>query len=220
MGALQIENYPICAWYTDYDSLNKDDEKIYNIIIMEGKSDENIVMAYFEGYGCLKTLMIIDRDYNGDSFCKGYYHDLTENKYGFFNPILNIPLDRKEAIDLIDNCDTSQYHERILKNIMHAGDKARIYPIKRTLWSLKEEISSMENPRTIENLNHILETLTQEFQEFGLHGLISNQIEAVNETYEEDALLEKVNIHLSYLMEYFKGAGVNFDIIGEVVELL
>ncbi len=217
-GSLQIEDYPICTWYSEYDLFNRDVEKIYNIIVVEGRNEENIVIGYFEGYGCLKTLMVIDRDYNGDSFCEGYYHDLMENTYDFYNPISNIPLSREEAIDLVDNCDISQFHEKILKSIFHTGDKARIYPIKKTLWNLKEKISSMENTRTIENLNNILEALTQVFQKYGIHGFITSQIESVNELYEDDALLTKIFIHLEYLLTYFRKAGVDFHIIGEVVD--
>lgn len=40
---------------------------------------------------------------------------------------------RKEAIAFVENCDNSQIHEKILKNIFHVGDKARIYPMKRSL---------------------------------------------------------------------------------------
>ena len=58
---------------------------------------EKMVMAYFKGYGCLKTFMMIDRDYNGESFCDGYYQDLMENIYNFFDPISKIPLIRNEG---------------------------------------------------------------------------------------------------------------------------
>ena len=86
MGSLQIEDYPICPWYSEYDPFNKDEEKIYNLIVVEGRSADNIVLAYFEGYSCFKTIMIIDRNYCEDSFCKGYYIDLMENLSSYFDP--------------------------------------------------------------------------------------------------------------------------------------
>ncbi len=218
MGNLQIEDYPICPWYTDYEPLSRDEEKIYNIIVVEGKSEEKMVMAYFEGYGCLKTFMIIDRDYNGESFCDGYYQDLMENIYDFFDPISKIPLIRNEAKDLFNNCDGNEFYEKIIKDTRHAGDKARIYPFKVTLRNLKEQISSMENTRTINNLNYNLDNLTKVFQKYGIDAFIRKQLEMVTEIYQEDILLEKIFIHLSYLMEYFKKAGVKFKIIEEIVK--
>ena len=133
---------------------------------------------------------------------------------------MKIPLNRSEIINLIDNCDLSSYHEKILKSSFHSGDKARIYPFKVTLRDIRKNLDSMEYSRTVENLTCILEVLTKVFQKYGIDGFVSTHLENVSELYEEDVLLEKVFIHLSYLLDYFQRAGVNFDIIGEVVENL
>ena len=220
MGNSQINTFPICPWYTDYEPLNKDEEKIYNIIVVEGRSEEKMVVAYFEGYGCLKTFMIIDRDYNGESFCNGYYQDLMENVSEFFTPNMNIPINRDEAVNLINTSDVNDYPEIILKESLHAADKARIYPYKIFLRELKNTIHAMDDPRKIENLSNILEKLGKIFQKDGISAFVSPNLENVNEEYEEDALLEKINIHLAYLLQYFQKVGVNFDIIGEIVHLI
>jgi len=216
-GFLKIEDYPICVWFPDYIPFNKNEEKIYNIIVVEGKKEEKIIITYLEVYGCLKILMIIDKNYEGESFCDGYYQDLMENRGKFFTPISKISLSRKEVINLIDDCDTVKYKEEILKSILHAGDIARIYPIKKKLCNLYEDISLMENPRTIENLKVILETLTQVSEKYGIYGFINPLIKNVNESFEDVSLLEKITIHLDFLMKYFRGAELKFDIIEKIV---
>jgi len=220
LGNVQADSYPICPWYVDYEPFEKDIEKIYNIIVVEGRCEEKMVVAYFEGYGCLKTFMIIDRDYNGESFCNGYYQDLMENIADFFTPNISIPVSRDEAEILINTSDVNDYHEIIIKKSLHAANKARIYPFKVFLRELKETIRSMDNPRTIENMSHILEKLEDIFQKDGISAFVSPNLENVNEEYEEDALLEKINIHLAYLLLTFQKAGVKFDIIGEIVHII
>lgn len=220
MGDFQADTYPICPWYADYEPFEKDLEKIYNIIVVEGRSEEKMVVAYFEGYGCLKTFMIIDRDYDGESFCNGYYQDLMEKISNFFEPIIRIPISRNEAKNLINNSDVNDFHEIIIKKSIHSADKARIYPFKAFLRKLKDEICSMDNPRTIENLNYTLNNLGQIFQKYGIYDFVSSNLRNVNEIYEEDALLEKVFIHLAYLLQYFQKAGIDFDIIGEIVHII
>lgn len=214
---VKADSYPICPWYADYEPFEKNVEKIYNIIVVEGRSEEKMVVAYFEGYGCLKIFMIIDRDYNGESFCNGYYQDLMENIFDFFTPNAKIPIIRNEAINLINNSDVNDFHEIIIKKSLHAADKAKIYPFKIFLRELKDTICSMDEPRTFENLNYILNKLWQVFEKYGINAFVSPNLENVNEEYEKDALLEKINIHLAYLLQYFQKAGVNFDIIGEIV---
>ena len=218
LGNAQVDSYPICPWYADYEPFEKDVEKIYNIIVVEGKSKEKMVVAYFEGYECLKTFMIIDREYNGESFCNGYYQDLMENISDFFTPNTSIPINRDEAVNLINTSDVNDFHEIIIKESLHAANKARIYPFKIFLRELKETIRSMDDPRTIENLSHILEKFEYIFQKNGISAFVSPNLENVNEEYEDVALLEKINIHLAYLLQYFQKAGVNFDIIGEIVQ--
>ena len=218
LGNAQVDSYPICPWYADYEPFEKDVEKIYNIIVVEGRSREKMVVAYFEGYECLKTFMIIDREYNGESFCNGYYQDLMENISDFFTPNTSIPINRDEAVNLINTSDVNDFHEIIIKESLHAANKARIYPFKIFLRELKETIRSMDDPRSIENLSHILENLEYIFQKSGFSAFVSPNLENVNEKYEDVALLEKINIHLAYLLQYFQKAGVNFDIIGEIVQ--
>ncbi len=216
----QAITYPVYPWYTDYEPFQKDLEKIYNIIVVEGRSEENIVVAYFEGYGCLKIVMIIDQEYNGESFFNGYYQDLMENISNFFIPNSSIPINRNEAINLINTSDVNDFHKIIIKESLHAADKARIYPFKIFLRELKETISSMDEPGTIENLSYILEKLGNIFEKNGISAFISPNLENVNEEFEDIALQEKIFIHLEYLLQYFQKAGVNFDIIREIVEII
>lgn len=133
-GNLTPKDYPICFGYIDFNALDKNNDNIYHIIVVEGREDENIVIGYLEIFNFLKIVMLIDDNYKSTSFLKGYYHDLIAQQYDYFEPKSKIPIDSKELRELFEDCINlknlkflkqelgkaiqGSKHHRIMKNVL------------------------------------------------------------------------------------------------------
>ncbi|MFW9970442.1 MAG: HNH endonuclease [Candidatus Odinarchaeota archaeon] len=133
-GNLTPKDYPICFGYIDYNPLDKYNDNIYHIIVVEGREDENIIIGYLEIFNFLKVIMLIDDNYKSTSFLKGYYHDLVTHQYDYFEPKSKIPVELKELKKLFEDCINlknlefleqelgnaiqKSKHQRLIKNVL------------------------------------------------------------------------------------------------------
>lgn len=132
-GGLTPKEYPICFGYIDFNALEKNEDSIYHIIVVEGREDENIVIGYLEIFNFLKVVMLIDENYKSKSFLKGYYHDLTDQKYDYFEPKFKIPIDSKELKMLFKDCINLKNINSLKQELEKAIQLAKFYRIKKNV---------------------------------------------------------------------------------------
>ena len=201
LGKLNPDEFPLnIAILNDYRPLEKDMDKIYHSMIIEGRKDENIIIGYLELFDSLKVLMLIDENYKGDSFAKGHYHDLMESdNYNYFNPLVSIPLDKIAINNIVKNNPQDSDLIYCFRKSIETENKARLYPFKILAESIKDEIERDTDLKTVQ-IEQIEHRISNELIEWGfqINYLIIEDI-----IYDNMTPLQKIIIMLNFLRKSF-----------------
>jgi len=216
-GTLSLNDFPICQWYEDYNPIERDKDNIYHIIVIEAREEEKFVIGYLEIYSCLKVLIVIENNYSGESFSKGYYQDLMEKRNEIFIPSSKIPLGKKTILELIQNCNIESHKDQYLHSFDFAAIKARLYPMKLELLNIKKELEASRFENKFELYKSVLKRLIRELRRLGLDDI---NIELINHFEFEDEILDEISNILTRLIKTFQKYEISFDIIDEIVRLL
>lgn len=220
MGALKSSEFPICIWYGDLTLLANKEESIYHIIVIEGRKEEQILIGYLNVFNCLPTLMILDMDYTGPTFSRGYYQDLFDNTQDFFTPSSPIPLTRDRVINLVRNFDPLSIMENYSKSIFDTLDKSTLYPIKRELERFIDNLPPEVDSSNVDLLTKIYEEMILILEKYGLFLVIKDRLEKVEESSEDTAYLTKISILVDFLLFYFKRSRINFEILERLSQII
>ncbi|HEC37304.1 hypothetical protein LCGC14_0474080 [marine sediment metagenome] len=216
-GILGLNEFPICQWYGDYNPIERNKDNIYHIIVIEAREEEKIVIGYLEIYSCLKVILVIDDNYSGESFSKGYFQDLMEKKNEICDPLSKISLKREAIFELIQSCNIESNSSQYLHFFDFASCKARLYPMKLELQNIKAKIKTSKFHNLLELYKFVLKRLIEELRRLGLD---DRDIEIINHLEFDDDLLYQINEIFSRLMKTFRKYEMSFDIIEEIVGLL
>lgn len=220
MGALKSSDFPICIWYADFTLVPNKKESIYHIIVIEGRSEEHILIGYLNVFDCLPTLMILDSDYTGPTFSKGYYQDLLDNTHGFFTPSCAIPLTREMVIDLVSNFNPLEIMGDYSRSVFDTLDKSRLYPIKRELEHFVEKLPSKINSSNVDLLAKIYEEITLILDKYGVFLVIKDRLEEVEEDFEDITYLTKISILVDFLLFYFVRSRIGFEVFERLSQII
>lgn len=215
MGELESSKLPICIWYSNYLPLKLNEDSIYHLIVIEGRQDERVLIGYLKVFNFLQTLMILDSDYNGPNFIKGYYQDLLNNSELEFIPMENLPLTSKKIFNLIENFDFTDIREEYEKQFDSIMYKSRCLPIQKELEKLVSVLYSKKiSPYTdfLDLLEFVYYNLIIILDKYGLYILYKDQLEKIKEETDEITLLIKINIIFEILMTYFLKAELKINV--------
>jgi len=216
LGKIPIEKYPICFGSLDYVPIKKEPYKLYHIIVVEGRSNENIILGYLEVYGCFKTVMLIEKNYSGESFLNGYYHDLMSNQYDYFVPLQNIPIRKSELIQLINNCDSSKFIKKYINSFIKSLYNVRLFPFKKKLEDLKSQLKLDEDDLNLQKVKYFFKSLKAEFISYGLE---LSYLENIEEQTEEATIVQKITLMLDYLRKQFNFGKMDFHFITKIMNI-
>jgi len=220
MGALKSSDFPICIWYGDFTPVANEEESIYHIIVLEGRKEEQILIGYLNVFNCLPTLMILDMDYTGPTFSRGYYQDLLDNTQDFFTPSSAIPLTRERLINLISSFNPLNIMEDYSKSVFDTLDKSRLYPIKRELERFINNLPPEVDSSNVDLLTKIYKEMISILEKYGLFLLIKDRLEEVEESFEDTAYLTKISILVDFLLFYFVRSKINLEIFERLSQII
>lgn len=219
-GDIDEECYPICFGDLNYNPIERDQDKLYHTIVIEGRKEDKILMGYLEIFGAFKTIMIIDDEYVGEDFIRGYCHDLMDNYHDFINPDVRMPISSHNLREFITNCsaDNILYQLQIelyRRGVALVAYKARYYHFKKLLLSLKEEYNIPDISLTENNTAKFLDTILNEFIRRGI------EIRYIEEVQEEDKGAEnvqKIILLLDYLRMLFRETGLDQTMVSLMID--
>lgn len=220
MGDLKSSDFPICVWYSDYTPIEKGEDSIYHIIVIEGRKESKILVGYLRVFNCLDTIMILDRDYKGPSFIEGYYQDLLNDTQGSFTPLENIQLNSESIKNLIDNFNPLDVMEDYEKKIFHILDMSRLLPIKKELEILAEILQSRSESPGIKLSKYTYESLLLILDKYGLYIALKDSLDKVLEEYEDISFLVKIEKIFSYLLHYFARKMISIESIQKIIRIV
>ncbi len=220
MGDLESSNFPVCVWYSEYAPIEKGEDSIYHIIVIEGRKESKILVGYLRVFNCLDTLLILDRDYKGPSFIEGYYQDLLNDTQGYFTPLKNVQLSSENIKNLIDNFDPLEVMEDYGKRIFHVLDMSRLLPIKKELEILAEILQSKFESSEIELSKYTYENLILILDRYGLYIALKDSLDKVLEDYEDFSFLIKIEKIFSYLLHYFARKMISIEAIQKIIKMV
>lgn len=216
MGKLNPEKFPLCISSLDFNPLKKSNNKSYHIIIVEGRENENVIIGYLELFDSLKMLMLIDEDYNGESFINGYYHDLMENNnHNYFDPLESIPVDKKTIEIMVKNHPNDSDLNRCNRESINTKYKARFYPFKNLAEKIRDEIDN-EIDLTINQIKEIEEDICIKMRRWGL---TLNFPDKINQLPYEMMLIQKIIYMLDFLRKSFFLFGMDTTIFKRIIAL-
>ena len=217
MGRLAPEEFPISIALFEYNQIEKNRDRIYHTIIIEGRKVENIVIGYLELFDSLKVLMLIDEDYKGDSFLIGHYHDLIKNnKRGVFKPSSPIPLDEKAVKEMVKYYPKDSDLVRCNQKASDVANKARLHPFKIIAKEIRNLIDNNDDLNIVQ-----IEQLEQELEsDLELWGLKLYFPEVVNQLKFEMMVIQKLIFMLDFLRKSFFVHDMNTTIFKRLISLL
>lgn len=167
-GNLTPKDYPICFGYINFIALDKNNDNIYHMIVVEGREDENIVIGYLEIFNFLKVIMLIDDNYKSKSFLKGYYHDLIAQQYNYFEPKSKIPIESKELRELFEDCINLKNIKFLKQELGKAIQRSKHHRIrKNVLDTIFKEYKGKSLEKS--DIEHIVrDLLIEELKKYGM----------------------------------------------------
>jgi hypothetical protein len=215
IGELESIEFPICIWFSNYFPSGINENSIYHSIVIEGRQDEGILIGYLDVFSTLQTLMILDLDYDGPAFIKGYYQDLLNNYEKEYIPKNKIPLSKEEIINLIQDFDTLDLKEEYENFFFCSMDKSRVLPIKNELEILIKFLFSKLKSSHIEFLE-LLELIYYNLEiilvKYGLFLLYKDYLDSFAEETAEINFLKKITFIFDFLMIYFLKAEIKISV--------
>lgn len=217
LGKIPLEEYPICLFYPNYNPIDFDRDSIYHLIILEARKEDKLIIVYLEIFSCFKVVMLIEDDYIGENFQKGYSQNLMTMERDYFNPAEVIPISKGKIIELTQNCQTNKYIYTYIENFKKSSFKARLFPLKELILELIKKLKTEKYANKIEKYQYILSELSKEFKRLGLNLSI---LEEISEDHLEDELLEKIRKLIDYSLSCFLKLEMNVDIFQNLVDLI
>ena len=220
LNKLEPSDFPICIWYGEFNPLTNREESIYHVIVIEGRKDEQILIAYLNVFNCLPTLMILDKEYTGPTFLHGYYQDLLSNTQSLFTPSISIPLTRQEVVNLIGQFNPLDVVEDYVKSVFETLDNSRFYPIKRELALLIDDLPSRVSASDAGLLAKISDNLVSILDKYGLFLAIKNRLEEIKDSSDHITFLTNISIMIDFLLLSFKRARITIEIFEKLSQII
>ncbi|KKN64418.1 hypothetical protein LCGC14_0491610 [marine sediment metagenome] len=221
LGDLEPTDFPICIWYNDFNPLPDEEESIFHTIVIEGRKDDKILIGYLNVFNCLPSLMILDSNYTGPTFSRGYYQDLVGNTHSFFTPSTSIPLSRDKVVNLIKDFNPIEVIDKYSEKLFDTLDKSRLYPIQRELRHFIDTLPPRVDPTDTDSLARIYEAMAGILEKYGLSlKIIQPQIKEVDENSDHITYLSNITYIIDLLLFYFLRSRVNFEIFETLSKII
>lgn len=220
LNKLDPSDFPICIWYGEFNPLTTQEESIFHIIVIEGRNDEQILICYLNVFNCIPTLMILDMEYTGPTFSRGYYQDLLGDSQGLFTPSISIPLTREDMTNSISQFNPLYVVQDYVDSVFATLDKSRIYPIKRELAQLIDTLPPEVCASDVDFLAKIYTNMASILDKYGLFLTIEDRLEKIEEDSDHITYLSNISIIIDYLLFYFLKAEVNIDVFKRLSQLI
>ncbi|OOM16739.1 HNH endonuclease [Clostridium saccharobutylicum] len=110
-------------YYKSIDIIEKTENEVLHSIIIKGKKDEKLLLAYVELFNCYRFVILLNDNYNGENIDLSYYFNvLTREEVKRFN---NFDMSKNEVIELIEysNIPTNELINEIDKVLKIASEK-------------------------------------------------------------------------------------------------
>ena len=217
MGRLPTEDFPICIILFEYNPIERNRDRVYHTMIIEGRKEEKIILGYLELFDSLKVLMLIDEDYNGDSFLTGHYHDLIKrNNRGVFKPSSPIPLDKEAVNEMVKNYPQDSELIQCDKKAFEAARRARLYHFKIIAKNIKNVIDN-DDELSIVQIEQLEQELENDLEHRGLKLYFPVE---VNQLKFERMVIQKLIFMLDFLRKSFFLHDMNTTIFKRLISLL
>ncbi len=217
MGRKNLEEISFCIAFLDFKPFKKDIDRIYHIMYIEGRESEQLIIGYLEIFGSLRVLMLIDENYNGKSFTKGYYHNLMDkNDHNYFDPIERISLEKKTIKMMTKTIPQDANLNRCYRESINNQNKARFFPYKKLAEKIRDKIDN-EEELNIAQIKEIEEELRIEMEK---RGLALFHPDNINKLSPEMMIVQKVIFMLDFLRKSFFLFDMDTTIFKRLIALL
>jgi hypothetical protein len=183
--------------------------------LIEGRNDEKILIGFLSVFDVLQTLILLDLNYNGPTFSKGYYQDLLSNTHETYTPP-SLPLSRDDIIKLVEKFDPLKIFESYSNKLFDTLDKSRLYPIQREIRTLIDILPSRVEITDTDGLARIFNALMEILEKYGFSKFffknLQPQIMDIDENSDNITYLSNLSHIFNIMILYFRRSGVNFDI--------